>query len=97
MFAKTSLFALVAVAVAGVSACLGEPSGLARRASSDFGYSNGLLLWAFLKPEYQICATGTRQSPINIDGTIPFANSAPAMNIPSVDSATVEIVKYAIQ
>ncbi|KAF9265910.1 carbonic anhydrase [Marasmius fiardii PR-910] len=102
MFTKASIYHLVTVAVTVSANCVTArgPSDLTRRAT-PFHYSgtslSGLLSWGFLDSTYQTYATGTRQSPIMIDNTIPMASCIPVMNIPTVDCATVEIVKHAVQ
>lgn len=68
----------------------------------SFGYegSQGPLNWANLAPENAICATGSHQSPINLDGDVeraeagviklcvPTTSSAPFENL----GTTVEVI-----
>lgn len=44
----------------------------ARQEAVDYSYHNtqGALLWQTLTPEFEVCATGNNQSPIDLDGSI---------------------------
>ncbi|MEO7939136.1 MAG: carbonic anhydrase family protein [Burkholderiaceae bacterium] len=45
----------------------------------DYAGANGPQSWANLKPEYSTCATGKRQSPIDIDGSVTLRGPAEAI------------------
>ncbi|OCK79581.1 carbonic anhydrase [Lepidopterella palustris CBS 459.81] len=88
------------------TSCLHGTSRLPRRMNnngsvevSTFGYTNlqGPLNWAGLSTENDACATGTIQSPINLDGSIPTAAVAPQIAIPCVDSAEFENIGSTVE
>ena len=65
-----------------------------------WGYTgaNGPQAWASLKPEFAICATGKRQSPINIDDSITLRGPAEAIGFDyNTSSATVVNNGHTIQ
>ncbi|EKG21274.1 hypothetical protein MPH_01417 [Macrophomina phaseolina MS6] len=73
-----------------------QPRRLAKRAGqvevSSFGYSGmtGPLNWHNLAAANTMCNTGTNQSPINIDDSIPLATEAPVIDFPNVEAAEFE-------
>ncbi|KAF2453898.1 alpha carbonic anhydrase [Lineolata rhizophorae] len=90
---------LVGIAAFVDASCMHATSKLQRRVTpeggvevSTFGYTDliGPLNWAALDAENSACTTGTVQSPINIDETIPITSEAPIINFPSVESAEFE-------
>ncbi len=64
----------------------------------DYAGANGPQAWANLKPEFATCATGKRQSPINIDDSITLRGPAEAIGFDySTSSATVVNNGHTIQ
>ena len=59
---------------------------------ANFNYTgeSGPLNWAALDPANAACRTSRTQSPIVLDHTIPFAQTAPHVEIPSVAAAQLD-------
>ncbi|KAF2109185.1 alpha carbonic anhydrase [Lophiotrema nucula] len=86
------LFGTLLLASTASATCLHGLSKFKKRAEGAegevtvgrFGYTDtfGPLNWAALAPENEACKTGTNQSPINIDETIPLATEKPVIDIP---------------
>lgn len=56
-----------------------EPAREAGARQWDYAGANGPQAWANLKPEFATCATGKRQSPINIDDSVTLRGPAEAI------------------
>ncbi|TFL02089.1 alpha carbonic anhydrase [Pterulicium gracile] len=89
----TRALSLLLPLVATVSASCIHGTTFHRRSSNvpvaDYSFTGptGPLKWATLKPEYALCATGKRQSPINIDSTISVAQRTVVASFPNVADA----------
>jgi carbonic anhydrase len=75
-----------------------EPAHAAGEVHWDYAGVNGPAAWGSLKPEFATCATGKRQSPINIDDSITLRGPAEAIVFDyNTSSATVVNNGHTIQ
>ncbi len=75
-----------------------EPAHASGESHWDYSGANGPQTWASLKPEFATCATGKRQSPINIDDSVTLRGPAEAIGFDyGTSSATVVNNGHTIQ
>ncbi|KAL0565138.1 hypothetical protein V5O48_016896 [Marasmius crinis-equi] len=92
MFSKSTFLSLSALAASASASCLYGTSAFERRAGAakyTYGGENGPLTWGLIDSANSACLNSTRQSPIAIDSTVPFADSKPVVNVPTVEGAPI--------